>query len=82
MIDKLISYAFMEINKLYFEEKATIYCEKYSHKLLNTLLEGGFLIYERDDILEQQQLEEQYFYKATYHGFNEWEDMVEPVTIC
>jgi hypothetical protein len=79
MVEKIVSYALMEITNLHIEEKAIIYCKNYTSKLITTFLEADFFIYERDDIREGVTNRERYFYDRSYHGQNEWEEMEEPV---
>jgi hypothetical protein len=70
----------MEITNTHIEEKAIAYCKKYTNKLVTTFLEADFFIYERDD-LERVMDKKAYFYDRNYAGYNEWDEMEEPVTL-
>jgi hypothetical protein len=80
MIQKIISYAFLEINQKELDIKVTKHCIKYTNSLMKVFMEEDFFRYERDDILEAEKKRKRFFYDTVYLGENKWDEIEEPVS--
>jgi hypothetical protein len=81
MIEKIISFAFLESNKKYEDVKIQKHCSLYVRTLSDIFMGEARFRYDRDDILPEEARMKKMFFGSIYHGVNNWDEIDEPVLL-